>query len=115
MVVMDMHNDYMTPEQFNKLLTLILNDECFRNELRRDGFGALERLGIKVDMPPEIRSNIARLTGRPGSTSYEECGLCGVCTACGLCGPTAAIGASSAALWSTFSIFGLTTGTASRP
>lgn len=109
-----MHNDYMTPEQFNKLLSMILNDECFRDELKRDGFGALERLGIKVDMPPEIRSNIARLTGRAGDTTSASCGICGVCTTCGLCGPTAAIGAASAGLWATFSIFVAAPGTASR-
>lgn len=91
----------MSPEEFNKFLALVLKDEDFRRELKRDGFGALERAGFTVRVPPELRASLARIVDKPVTAPANRCGTCGVCGLCTLCGELNA-GSGSAFLWATF-------------
>ena len=96
-------NGLMSPEEFNKFFALVLKDEDFRCELKRDGFGALERHGFNVEVPPEIRASLVCMMDKPefvGSRA-NSCGTCGVCGLCTLCGEINA-GSGSAFLWATF-------------
>lgn len=90
----------MKPEEFQKFFTLALRDENFRRELERDGFGALERAGLKVRVPDEIRATLAQIPGS-GTAAVSKCGTCGVCGMCSLCGEIN-LGSGSAFLWATF-------------
>jgi hypothetical protein len=90
------------PEQFERFFLLALKDADFRRELERDGFGALERAGLKVKISPDVRAALARLPTQP-TPAQARCGVCGVCGLCGLCGEVN-LGSASAALWA---IFGL--------
>ncbi|MCR3882912.1 MAG: hypothetical protein NUK54_00865, partial [Methanothrix sp.] len=112
----DMEEDgLMTPEEFNRFFALVLKDKDFRDELKRDGFGTLERFGFCVKVPPEIRASLARIVDGPGLTAANRCGTCGVCGLCSLCGSINA-GSGSAFLWATFFLGGsFTSQTSARP
>src|SRR5690349_13134472 len=91
----------LRPDEFNKFFTMVLKDEGFRQELMVDGFGALERRGLKDAAPPEVRSAIAQAVGQQVIAAKPRCGFCGICGLCTLCGEINA-GSGSAALWASF-------------
>jgi hypothetical protein len=108
--------DFMEPDEFNRLFTLVLTDSKFRAELRKEGFSAIEKRGFKVQVPRETRDMLDKallpLVSRGASSN------CGVCGICGLCGGCSAVnfGSFSAALWATFHFgLGFTSSQPARP
>jgi len=91
----------MSSDQFNTFFSQAVGDAAFREELRTDGFGALERHGYSQTVAPEIQEALQATEVQ--AVSGNRCGVCGVCGLCTLCAEINA-GSASAALWATFAL-----------
>lgn len=98
----------MAPKDFKKMFGTALTDPKFQEDLKANGFKALEARGIAHGMPPDMQKQFEQAL-RPvgtGAGAGYNCSVCGVCGTCGLCGEIN-FGAASAALWATFGLGGV--------
>jgi hypothetical protein len=90
----------MNPPDFERLLTAVLTDRTFQDDMLRRGFRALDERhfdhGVPANMQRVLETAIFGQPG-PGVEAKPKCGICGVCGLCGLCGEINFGSASAAA------------------
>lgn len=89
-------------EDFRKLLNQALTDKAFQNDIRVNGFKAIEARGYQLQVPQEVQTSFEASLAM-AEEEGPRCGVCGVCGLCGLCAEINA-GSASAALWALFAL-----------
>lgn len=92
----------LSGDDFRKLLDQALTDKAFQNDIRTQGFKAIEARGYNFQVPVEVQANLESALV-VAEEEKPKCGVCGVCGLCGLCAEINA-GSASAALWALFAL-----------